>query len=101
AVCQPYVHDLGEQWSPARDGHGSTGRYQTVEMTTTTRRLSDVLSPRQMEILAWAAEGLSNAEIAARAFLVRRTVERHLMDIYARLGISPGENSHSGRIRAT
>ena len=44
------------------------------------------LTPREMEIVRLAARGLSNQEIAAELVLSVRTVERHLSNIYDKLG---------------
>jgi pimeloyl-ACP methyl ester carboxylesterase/DNA-binding CsgD family transcriptional regulator len=46
------------------------------------------LSPRELEVLGLAAAGLDNEGIAARLYLSVRTVERHLSNIYAKLGVS-------------
>src|SRR5690606_21847886 len=43
---------------------------------------------RELEVLRSIAEGLTNEEIAARLFLSVRTVEKHITNIYQKLGIS-------------
>jgi DNA-binding NarL/FixJ family response regulator len=46
------------------------------------------LTAREIEVLSLVALGLTNAQIAARLFLSRRTVDQHLSSIYNRLGVS-------------
>jgi pimeloyl-ACP methyl ester carboxylesterase/DNA-binding CsgD family transcriptional regulator len=46
------------------------------------------LSPREREVLRMVAQGCSNAEVADRLFISARTVERHLSNAYAKLGVS-------------
>ncbi len=48
----------------------------------------DDLSPRELEVLACVAAGLTNDAIAERLCLSVRTVERHLSNVYAKLGVS-------------
>ena len=46
------------------------------------------LSARELEVLELVAAGLTNEAIAERLYLSVRTVERHLSNIYAKLGVS-------------
>jgi pimeloyl-ACP methyl ester carboxylesterase/DNA-binding CsgD family transcriptional regulator len=48
----------------------------------------DSLSAREREVLDLCADGLANEEIAAALTLSPRTVERHLSNIYLKLGVS-------------
>ena len=46
------------------------------------------LSPREQEVVTLIAQGLSNRQIPERLTLSVRTVERHIENVYNRLGIS-------------
>jgi DNA-binding NarL/FixJ family response regulator len=59
---------------------GETVRKRTVE----TR---DDLTPQELQIAELARDGLSNPEISARLFLIRRTVEWHLRKVFSKLDI--------------
>jgi pimeloyl-ACP methyl ester carboxylesterase/DNA-binding CsgD family transcriptional regulator len=48
---------------------------------------TSVLSPRELDVLRLAAQGRDNAAIARSLTLSTRTVERHLHNTYAKLGI--------------
>jgi DNA-binding NarL/FixJ family response regulator len=58
--------------------------------TTARRRLAwpAGLTDRQVEVLRLVARGLSNPQIASRLVVSRRTAERHVQDIYAKVGVS-------------
>ncbi|NYI98720.1 DNA-binding CsgD family transcriptional regulator [Streptomonospora nanhaiensis] len=47
----------------------------------------DRLTPQELQVVRLAAEGHSSAEIGARLFLSRRTVEHHLYKAYPKLGV--------------
>jgi DNA-binding NarL/FixJ family response regulator len=51
-----------------------------------TTRGNDSLTAREREILELIGEGISNQEIADRLVLSPRTVERHVSNIYLKLG---------------
>ena len=59
----------------------------------------DTLTPREQEILALVAEGLSNAAIAERIVITKRAVERHINSIFSKLGLTESE-SFSRRVKA-
>ena len=46
----------------------------------------DNLTPREVEILRLVTEGLTNTAIAARLVLSPRTVERHVSNVYLKIG---------------
>jgi len=52
-----------------------------------TRANPGRLTGRQLEVLALLAEGSTNAEIAARLYLSRRTVDNHVAAVLDRLGV--------------
>ena len=55
------------------------------------------LTVREAEVLALLAEGLRNAEIAARLFLTPKTVAHHVSAILAKLGVTSRTELPSGR----
>ncbi len=46
------------------------------------------LSQREVEVLELVASGTTNREAAARLFITEATVKTHLLNIYAKLGVS-------------
>ncbi len=59
--------------------HGVRGRTGPKDVGLLTRR--------EQEVLQLVAEGLTNAEIAARLFLSTKTVGHHVSSILAKLGV--------------
>ncbi|MES2489943.1 MAG: response regulator transcription factor [Pseudomonadota bacterium] len=60
----------------------------------------DDLTPRQREILADVAIGKSNAAIAQERHLTQRAVEKHVSEIFGRLGLTD-DHQVSRRVYAT
>jgi DNA-binding NarL/FixJ family response regulator len=58
------------------------------------RHPHDELTPRETEVLALMAEGLSNAGIARRLVITEGAVEKHVTSIFAKLGLEPAETDH-------
>lgn len=54
--------------------------------TPTPAALPDDLTPREAEVLSLIAEGLTNAEIAARLVVSAATVKSHVNHIFAKIG---------------
>lgn len=57
------------------------------------------LTPREREVLALMAEGHSNGAIARRLWLTPRTVESHVGNVMAKLGL-PADEDHHRRVLA-
>ncbi|CAM5316770.1 DNA-binding response regulator [Streptomyces spiroverticillatus] len=61
-----------------------------------SRRASalDALTPREREVLGLMAQGLTNQAIAERFVVTERAVEKHVANIFAKLGLAVGEGGH-------
>jgi DNA-binding NarL/FixJ family response regulator len=52
------------------------------------------LTPREREVLALMAEGYSNAAIAGRLVVTERAVEKHVSNIFMKLGFASEPDRH-------
>ena len=57
------------------------------------------LSPRELEVLSWMAKGYRNNTIGEVLCLKPKSVERHINNIYSKLGLASGANHP--RVHAT
>lgn len=58
------------------------------------RHPHDELTPREREVLALMAEGMSNAGVASRLVVTEGAVEKHISSIFTKLGLQPTEQVH-------
>ena len=52
------------------------------------------LTPREREVLALMAEGLSNSAIASQLVVTERAVEKHVTNIFGKLGFASQPDHH-------
>jgi DNA-binding NarL/FixJ family response regulator len=83
--CVRKVH-AGEKWLEKQSVARAMDRM--ARRDTEVQRLSKLLTPREMEILRLAAEGLRNREISERLSITEGTVKIHIHNIYDKLGVS-------------
>lgn len=75
---RPHVHFVGDV--------DALARRITRFVSGGPRTSSAQVSPREAEVLDLIASGCSNAQVAEQLVLSIRTVERHLLNAYAKLG---------------
>ena len=68
-LVEAIARKSGSGWAPPDESH-----------------LPDDLTPREAEVLALIAEGLSNADIAARLYVSEATVKSHINHLYTKTG---------------
>ena len=54
----------------------------------------EALTPREQEVLALMAQGLSNAALAEHLVVSAGAVEKHISNIFLKLELAPSETEH-------
>jgi DNA-binding NarL/FixJ family response regulator len=93
------VADIGEFLVAVRRvGEGGTALDPEVvaQLLARSRRRDPLaaLSPRERQVLALMAEGLSNSAIAEDLVVNESTVEKHVTNIFTKLDLPPADHSH-------
>ncbi len=93
------VADVSEFLSAARRvaAGGTAIDPEVVSQLLSRRHRTDVLdelTPREREVLALMAEGQSNSAIAERLVVTDGAVEKHVRNIFMKLGLPPTEQQH-------
>ena len=63
-------------------------RAQVQAQAATRRSGAGGLSPREIDVLRLAAQGLTTREIAERLIISAKTADRHLQNLYTKIGVS-------------
>jgi len=66
--------------------HKLLQRVAGLERGAAGGRATELLTPREIEVLRLAAKGMSNKDIASELFLSLRTVKAHLTNIFNKIG---------------
>ncbi|HEY7754775.1 MAG TPA: response regulator transcription factor [Actinomycetota bacterium] len=89
------VRDFLDALARVADGGTALDPEVVAQLLARARRHPhDELTPREREVLALMAEGLSNAGIARRLVVTEGAVEKHVTSIFAKLGLQPAETDH-------
>jgi DNA-binding CsgD family transcriptional regulator len=89
-----YVSQIGPDENLLRLIEGDLGSDQTV------LRQKLLVTEREAEVLLWIARGKSNRDIAEILNLSPRTVNKHLEQIYAKLGVENRTSAAALAVRA-
>jgi DNA-binding CsgD family transcriptional regulator len=79
-----------EELGAARDADAAAALLRSlgVKAARSGPKGTDVLTKRELEVLALLGEGLSNPKIAERLFISRKTVEHHVASVLSKLELS-------------
>ena len=76
------------------DGGSALDPEVVAQLLARSRHPLSELTPREREVLALMAEGRSNAAIADTLVVGGGAVEKHINNIFTKLGLAPGDRDH-------
>jgi len=76
------------------DGGSALDPEVVAQLLARSRHPLGDLTPREREVLALMAEGRSNAAIASALVVGGGAVEKHINNIFTKLGLAPAERDH-------
>jgi DNA-binding NarL/FixJ family response regulator len=93
------VADMGDFVSTLRrvsEGGAALDPEVVAQLLTRTNKRDPIatLTPRERDVLRLMAEGRSNAAIATELVVSDGAVEKHVSNIFAKLGLTPADSDH-------
>jgi DNA-binding NarL/FixJ family response regulator len=88
------VSDFLEALSRVAEGGSALDPEVVAQLLARSRSPLGSLTPREREVLALMAEGRSNSAIAAALVVGAGTVEKHINNIFTKLGLASGDRDH-------
>ncbi len=95
-IAHDMLEAMGMDAFAERAGRELRATGETARKRTAATARDEELTAQEAQIARLAREGLSNPEIGTRLFISARTVQYHLRNIFAKLGIaSRSQLSHA------
>ena len=88
------VHEFLDALNRVATGGSALDPEVVAQLLARSRHPLGDLTPREREVLALMAEGRSNAAIAASLVVGAGAVEKHINNIFTKLGLAPAERDH-------
>jgi DNA-binding NarL/FixJ family response regulator len=88
------VADFVDALRRVADGGSALDPEVVAQLLARSRHPLGELTPREREVLALMAEGRSNSAIAGTLVVGAGAVEKHINNIFAKLGLAPADGDH-------
>jgi DNA-binding NarL/FixJ family response regulator len=88
------VSEFLEALSRVADGGSALDPEVVAQLLARSRSPLEALTRREREVLALMAEGRTNSAIATTLVVGAGAVEKHINNIFTKLGLAPGDRDH-------